>query len=131
VSGINGTSGTSGAAGTSGISFSGTSGISGGTFTNQPNYLVYTTGASTVQSVSFLSISGTVLQVGGTVKTNALTVDDPGTAPAGANPPVGGGGIDRLITNTANDTDALGEPDIWLRITISGTNYVFPGYTEP
>ena len=54
TSGANGTNGTSGAAGTSGVSFSGTAGVSGGTFVNQPDYLVRTVGASTVQSVSFL-----------------------------------------------------------------------------
>ena len=105
----------------------GTSGISGGgSFTNQPDFLVKTTGTTTIQSISFLSVSGTLLRIAG-----SLQLDDPGTAPANSQPPTGNGGIDRLITNTANTTDALGEPDVWLRINISGTNYVFPGYTEP
>jgi len=54
TSGINGTNGSSGAAGTSGQSISGTSGISGGSFTNQPDFLVRTVSTTQVQSVSFL-----------------------------------------------------------------------------
>jgi hypothetical protein len=51
--------------GTSGISFNGTSGISGGTFNNQPNYLVYTVDTTTIQSVDFVTISNA---------TNVMTV---------------------------------------------------------
>jgi hypothetical protein len=57
-SGSSGSSGSSGTSGTSGIGApSGESGISGGSFTNEPNYLVKTTGVSTLQSVDFLSVS--------------------------------------------------------------------------
>jgi len=63
-SGANGSSGTTGTTGTSGVSFSGTSGISGGTFVNQPDYLVRTVGASLVQSVSFLYADTTNSRLG-------------------------------------------------------------------
>jgi hypothetical protein len=53
-SGNNGTSGTSGSAGSAGVTINGTSGISGGSFTNQPGYLIRTVSGTTVQSVSFL-----------------------------------------------------------------------------
>ena len=72
TSGVNGTNGTSGAAGTSGVSFNGTSGISGGSFTDQPDYLVRTTGTLTVQSVNFLYVDTT---------NNYLSVNA-GTSPA-------------------------------------------------
>jgi hypothetical protein len=53
-SALSGSSGTSGTTGSSGLTFNGSSGISGGTFTNQPNFLVRTTGTTTIQSISFL-----------------------------------------------------------------------------
>ena len=72
-SGISGTSGSSGTSGTSGIGApSGTSGISGGSFTDQPNYLIKTTGVTTLQSVNFLSVDGTTLNVAGTVSATTL-----------------------------------------------------------
>jgi hypothetical protein len=52
VQGTTGSTGTQGTTGSQGIN--GSSGISGGTFTNQPNYLVRTAGATTIQSLSFL-----------------------------------------------------------------------------
>jgi hypothetical protein len=72
-----GTSGTSGSSGTSGLSFNGTSGISGGTFTNQPDYLVRTTGTATIQSVSFLyaDITNSRLGIGTTSPTRTLDVN--------------------------------------------------------
>jgi hypothetical protein len=74
---VSGTSGSSGTSGTSGISApSGTSGISGGSFTDQPNYLVKTTGITTLQSVDFLTVSGAspsgTLTVAGTVSATTL-----------------------------------------------------------
>jgi SH3-like domain-containing protein len=109
----------------------GTSGISGGgSFTNQPDYLVKTTGTTTIQSVSFLSVSGTTLRVAGTTHTDFLRVDDAAVfnnlqTPAGANR------VDLVYTNSGNPNNVLGEPDIWLQINYSGTNYLFPGYASP
>jgi hypothetical protein len=70
TSSANGTSGTSGTAGTSGLAFNGTSGISGGTFNNQPNYLTYTTGLTTIQSVDFVTIDNAtdIMTVDGTLR---------------------------------------------------------------
>jgi len=64
TSSASGTSGTAGTNGTSGLSFNGTSGISGGTFVNQPDYLVRTTAATTIQSVSFLYVDTANLFLG-------------------------------------------------------------------
>jgi hypothetical protein len=60
-----------------------------------------------------------------------VRIDDAGSAPGGANTPAGERMIDKLITNTGNDTDALGVPDAWLNINVSGTAYVIPLYTAP
>jgi hypothetical protein len=124
----NGTSGTSGVSGTSGLSFNGTSGISGGTFTNQPDYLVKTTNTTTIQSVSFLSVSGTTLRITGLTHTDTLRVDNPGGGfgPAAVGPPdtlIGG------ITAAGVPNHFLGEPDAWLFININGNDYQFPGYS--
>jgi hypothetical protein len=70
-SSASGTSGTSGSSGTSGLSFNGTSGISGGSFVNQPDYLVRTTGTTTIQSVSFLYADITNTRLG--INTNGPT----------------------------------------------------------
>ncbi len=48
-------------------SISGTSGTTSGLFTNQPNYLVKSTGTATIDSVSFLTVSGTTLTVAGSL----------------------------------------------------------------
>ncbi|NDB28777.1 tail fiber domain-containing protein, partial [archaeon] len=65
TSASSGSSGSSGTSGTSGVSSAaGTSGISGGVFSNQPNYLVYTTGTVTVNSASFLYVDTTNSRLG-------------------------------------------------------------------
>ena len=37
--------------------------------------------------------------------------------------------LDTLYTNTAATNVAMGTPDVWLKINVNGTDYVFPGYT--
>jgi hypothetical protein len=62
------------------------------------------------------------LHVNGTVR-----LDNEGTGPVNSDAP----DINEIINNRNNPNIVLGVPDIWLRINIDGTNYVFPGYTEP
>jgi hypothetical protein len=66
-------------AGTSGQSINGTSGISGGSFTNQPDFLVRTTGTATVQSVSFLKADITNTRLGINNNSPSYTLDVGGT----------------------------------------------------
>ena len=121
-----GTSGTSGTGGTSGLSFNGTSGISGGVFTNQPDYLVKTVSTTTIQSVSFLSVSGTTFRVTGLTHTNTLRVDDTTTF-GDIYTPLALNGVGDIYGNLA-DNNVLGTPNTWLRINISGTVYAIPAY---
>jgi len=65
------------------------------------------------------------LHVNGTVR-----LDNSGNAFTNAYTPAGGNTVSDVVGNN-NDSRVLGTPDIWLRINIGGTNYVFPGYTEP
>jgi hypothetical protein len=65
------------------------------------------------------------LHVNGTVR-----LDNSGNAFTNAYTPAGGNTVSDVVGNN-NDSRVLGTPDIWLRVNIGGTNYVFPGYTEP
>jgi hypothetical protein len=62
------------------------------------------------------------LEVAGDTRTTTLRVDNPGSGP-GPTPgtPANGVGI--------NNSTYLGEPNAWLTINISGTDYVIPAYT--
>ena len=50
---------------------------------------------------------------------------------SGPNGTSGVGELDTLIGDAGPDNTALGTPDQWLRINISGTDYVIPAYTAP
>ena len=55
----------------------------------------------------------------------AVEIDSIGNAPAST----GTGRLDTIYTNTATTNVAMGTPDVWLKINVNGTDYVFPGYT--
>jgi len=50
---------------------------------------------------------------------------------SGPNGTSGVGELDTLIGDAGPDNTALGTPDQWLRINISGSDYVIPAYTAP
>jgi len=64
------------------------------------------------------------LHVNGTVR-----MDNAGNTFTTAYTPSGGNTVSDVVGNNT-DGRVLGTPDIWLRVNIAGTNYVFPGYTE-
>lgn len=63
--------------------------------------------------------------VDGETRTSSARIDDAGSAPSlGTDSPTGknyGSGV---------AGSWCGTPDIWLKIKVNGTRYVFPGYTE-
>jgi len=67
------------------------------------------------------------MRVSGLSNTDVLRVNNPGGAPP-TQPPGGPFGIEEVYTNI-NPNYVCGEPDVWLQINVSGTDYVFPGYS--
>ena len=57
-----------------------------------------------------------------------LRSDQDSSGPDGTS---GVGELTTLIGDAGPDNTALGTPDQWLRINISGTDYVIPAYTAP
>ena len=57
-------------------------------------------------------------------------IDNTGASVSNQYTPAGSNSVENVIGNN-EDNNVLGTPDIWLRINVGGTNYVFPGYTEP
>ena len=35
----------------------------------------------------------------------------------------------KVLTNTASDDRVLGTPDVWMKVTVNGVDYAFPGFT--
>jgi hypothetical protein len=57
-------------------------------------------------------------------------IDNTGASVSNQYTPAGSNSVENVIGNN-EDNNVLGTPDVWLRINVGGTNYVFPGYTEP
>jgi hypothetical protein len=57
-------------------------------------------------------------------------IDNTGASVSNQYTPTGSQSVENVIGNN-EDNNVLGTPDVWLRINVGGTNYVFPGYTEP
>ena len=108
----------------------------------QPQLELYNggTGYTTLQSSTsyglLLNPSGGNVGIGTTAPSALLHVagtariDNTGASVSNQYAPDGANSVESIVGNNT-DNNVLGTPDIWLKINVGGTEYVFPGYTEP